>query len=84
MVKALSHLDDIDFDISNTEADVVEYAHEYWIGESTFGVGKKPGEFSTLQKISNLLAKMVTQSKERSFPVYDPTCFRLLAAVGEA
>lgn len=48
MVKALSHLDDIDFDISNTEADVVGYAHEYWIGETTFSVWKKPGEFSTL------------------------------------
>jgi len=41
VVKALSHLDDIDFDISNTEADVVGYAHEYRIGESTSGAGKK-------------------------------------------
>jgi type I restriction enzyme M protein len=74
VVKALSHLDDINFDISNTEADVVGYAHEYWIGESASGAGKKPGEFYTQQKISTLLAKMVTQGKERSLPVYDPTC----------
>ena len=63
MVKVLSHWDD--FDISNTEADVVGYAHEYRIGESASGAGKKPGKFYTPQKMSTLLFKMVTQGKER-------------------
>ena len=74
VVKALSHLDDINFDISNTEADVVGYAHEYWIGESASGARKKPGEFYTPQKVSTLSSKMVTQGKERLLLVYDPTC----------
>jgi hypothetical protein len=54
VVKALSHLDDIDFDISNTEADVVGYAHEYRIGESTSGAGKKNPASSIPRKRYNL------------------------------
>ena len=74
MAKVLSHLDDIDFDISNTEADVLGDAYEYLIGEFASGAGKKAGEFYTPQTVSTLLAKIVTQGKERLRSVYDPTC----------
>ena len=65
VAKVLSHLDDIDFDISNTEADVLGDAYEYLIGEFASGAGKKAGEFYTPQTVSTLLAKIVTQGKER-------------------
>ncbi|EJO33983.1 type I restriction-modification system, M subunit [Acinetobacter radioresistens WC-A-157] len=74
VAKVLSHLDDIDFDISNTEADVLGDAYEYLIGEFASGAGKKAGEFYTPQSVSTLLAKIVTQGKERLRSVYDPTC----------
>ena len=74
VAKVLSHLDDIDFDISNTEADVLGDAYEYLIGEFASGAGKKAGEFYTPQTVSTLLAKIVTQGKERLRAVYDPTC----------
>lgn len=74
VAKVLSHLDDIDFDISNTEADVLGDAYEYLIGEFASGAGKKAGEFYTPQTVSTLLAKIVTQGKDRLRSVYDPTC----------
>ena len=74
VAKVLSHLDDIDFDISNSESDVLGDAYEYLIGEFASGAGKKAGEFYTPQTVSTLLAKIVTQGKERLRSVYDPTC----------
>lgn len=74
VAKVLSHLDNIDFDISNTESDVLGDAYEYLIGEFASGAGKKAGEFYTPQTVSTLLAKIVTQGKERLRSVYDPTC----------
>lgn len=74
VVKVLTHLDAIDFDISNTEADVLGDAYEYLIGEFASGAGKKAGEFYTPQTVSTLLAKIVTQGKDRLRSVYDPTC----------
>lgn len=74
VAKVLSHLDEIDFDISNTESDVLGDAYEYLIGEFASGAGKKAGEFYTPQTVSTLLAKIVTQGKERLRSVYDPTC----------
>ena len=72
--KVLIHLDAIDFDISNTEADVLGDAYEYLIGEFASGAGKKAGEFYTPQTVSTLLARIVTLGKERLRSVYDPTC----------
>lgn len=74
VARVLSHLDDIDFDISNTESDVLGDAYEYLIGEFASGAGKKAGEFYTPQTVSTLLAKIVTQGKDRLRSVYDPTC----------
>jgi type I restriction enzyme M protein len=67
VAKVLSHLDDIDFDISNTESDVLGDAYEYLIGEFASGAGKKAGEFYTPQTVSTLLAKIVTQGKPFTF-----------------
>lgn len=72
--KVIIHLDAIDFDISNTESDVLGDAYEYLIGEFASGAGKKAGEFYTPQMVSTLLARIVTQGKERLRSVYDPTC----------
>ena len=74
IAKVLSHLDAIDFDLTNTESDVLGDAYEYLIGEFASGAGKKAGEFYTPQMVSTLLAKIVTQDKATLGSVYDPTC----------
>lgn len=74
VTKVLSHLDKIDFDLSNTESDVLGDAYEYLIGEFASGAGKKAGEFYTPQAVSTLLAKIVTDGKTQLRSVYDPTC----------
>ncbi|MFK5950102.1 MAG: type I restriction-modification system subunit M [Methylococcales bacterium] len=72
--KVLSHLDAIDFQLENTEIDVLGDAYEYLIGKFASGAGKKAGEFYTPQAVSSLLAKLVTSGKTQLKSVYDPTC----------
>jgi len=72
--KVLSHLDEIDFCLEDTEIDVLGDAYEYLIGQFASGAGKKAGEFYTPQMVSKLLAKLVTRGKTRLRSVYDPTC----------
>jgi type I restriction enzyme M protein len=72
--KVLSHLDKIDFQLENTELDVLGDAYEYLIGKFASGAGKKAGEFYTPQEISIILAKLVTTGKKKLKSVYDPTC----------
>ncbi|OQY18790.1 MAG: type I restriction-modification system subunit M [Desulfobacteraceae bacterium 4572_35.1] len=74
IAKVLEHLDAIDFLHSETEIDVLGDAYEYLIGKFASGAGKKAGEFYTPPMVSKLLAKLVTQGKERLRDVYDPTC----------
>ncbi len=74
IVKVLSHLDEIDFDIANTDSDVLGDAYEYLIGQFASGAGKKAGEFYTPQQVSNVLAQIVTIGKDKLKSVYDPTC----------
>jgi len=74
VAKVLLHLDDINFDLSNTNADVLGDAYEYLIGEFASGAGKKAGEFYTPQPVSTLLAKLVTLNNKKLRNVYDPTC----------
>tara|TARA_B110000093_G_scaffold91776_1_gene99240 strand:+ start:418 stop:1992 length:1575 start_codon:yes stop_codon:yes gene_type:complete len=74
IVKVLSHLDEIDFDIENSENDVLGDAYEYLIGQFASGAGKKAGEFYTPQQVSKILAKLVTVGKDKLKSVYDPTC----------
>lgn len=72
--KVLNHLDDIDFQLENSEIDVLGDAYEYLIGQFASGAGKKAGEFYTPQAVSTLLAKLVTRGKTSLKSVYDPTC----------
>lgn len=74
IVKVLSHLDEIDFDLHNTESDILGDAYEYLIGKFASGAGKKAGEFYTPQQVSTVLARLVTAGKTKLKTVYDPTC----------
>ena len=74
IVKVLSHLEEIDFDLENTESDVLGDAYEYLIGQFASGAGKKAGEFYTPQQVSKVLAQLVTVGKDKLKSVYDPTC----------
>ena len=74
IVKVLAHLDSIDFDLDNTESDVLGDAYEYLIGKFASGAGKKAGEFYTPQQVSSVLAQLVTVGKKKLKNVYDPTC----------
>lgn len=74
VAKVLVHLDKIDFNLSDSNADVLGDAYEYLIGEFASGAGKKAGEFYTPQPVSTLLAKLVTSTNKNLKSVYDPTC----------
>ena len=74
IAKVLAHLDKIDFQLADTEADVLGDAYEYLIGQFASGAGKKAGEFYTPQEVSTILAKIVTTGKTKLKSVYDPTC----------
>ncbi len=74
IVKVLTHLSEIDFDLENSESDLLGDAYEYLIGQFASGAGKKAGEFYTPQQVSKVLAQLVTTGKEKLKNVYDPTC----------
>ncbi|MGP2657052.1 type I restriction-modification system subunit M [Malaciobacter sp. WC5094] len=74
IVKVLIHLDNIDFELKDTESDILGDAYEYLIGQFAAGAGKKAGEFYTPQQVSKILAKIVTTGKAKLKSVYDPTC----------
>jgi type I restriction enzyme M protein len=74
IVKVLSHLNEIDFDLHNAESDMLGDAYEYLIGKFASGAGKKAGEFYTPQQVSIVLARLVTVGKTKLKSVYDPTC----------
>lgn len=72
--KVLYHLDNIDFKLQDTKADVLGDAYEYLIGQFASGAGKKAGEFYTPQEVSMILAKIVTTGKTKIKSGYDPAC----------
>lgn len=74
IAKVLAHLDAIDFQLGDTEADVLGDAYEYLIAQFASGAGKKAGEFYTPQQVSRILAKLVTSGKQQIKNAYDPTC----------
>jgi len=74
IAKVLGHLDKIDFQLSDSESDVLGDAYEYLIGQFASGAGKKAGEFYTPQQVSKILAKLVTLGKTKLKSAYDPTC----------
>jgi len=74
IAKIITHLDAIDFQLKDSESDLLGDAYEYLIGEFASNAGKKAGEFYTPQEVSTILAKIVTTRKKRIKSVYDPTC----------
>ena len=74
IAKVLTHLDKIDFELANSESDVLGDAYEYLIGQFASGAGKKAGEFYTPKEVSTILARIVSTGKGRLKSVYDPTC----------
>jgi type I restriction enzyme M protein len=74
IAKVLFHLDKIDFQLDEIEADVLGDAYEYLISQFASGAGKKAGEFYTPQQVSKILAKIVSAGKTKLKSVYDPTC----------
>jgi len=74
IAKVLAHLDKIDFELQDTDADVLGDAYEYLIARFASGAGKKAGEFYTPQQVSKILAKIVTAGKQKIRSAYDPTC----------
>jgi type I restriction enzyme M protein len=65
IAKVLVHLDAIDFQLEDADADILGDAYEYLIGQFASGAGKKAGEFYTPQEVSTILARIVTTGKER-------------------
>ncbi len=74
IAKVLYHLDQINFELKNHEIDMLGDAYEYLISQFAAGAGKKAGEFYTPQQVSKVLAKIVTNGKQKLKSAYDPTC----------
>lgn len=74
VVEILGFLSKIDFKLEEIDSDVLGDAYEYLIAKFAAGAGKSAGEFYTPQKVSKILAKIVTTGKDRLRSVYDPTC----------
>ena len=74
IIKIISERDKIDFGLDDINADILGDAYEYLIANFASGAGKKAGEFYTPQKVSTILAKLVTHNKHKLKSVYDPTC----------
>lgn len=76
--QVLVHLENIDFQLENSEIDLLGDAYEYLIGQFASGAGKKAGEFYTPQQVSKILAKLVSLGDDGTSrnvkSVYDPTC----------
>ena len=82
IAKVLTTLSGIDFNLSDTPADVLGDAYEYLIGEFAANAGKKAGEFYTPQPVSTIMTRIVATDMSNGKPtvkpeikdVYDPTC----------
>ena len=67
------NLDDLPFVHSDMEIDMLGDAYEFPIGVLR-RQRVKAGEFYTPQQVSKILAKIVTDGKDKLRHVYDPTC----------
>ena len=74
IAKVLLHLNKIDFQLGDSQIDILGDAYEYLISQFASGAGKKAGEFYTPQEVSKVLARIVSNGKDRLKDVYDPTC----------
>jgi type I restriction enzyme M protein len=72
--KVINHLNNISFELSSSDGDLLGDAYEYLISQFASGAGKKAGEFYTPQQVSKILSKLVTSKKQKLKSVYDPTC----------
>ena len=72
--KILWHLEKIDFQLKDSEIDILWDAYEYLIGQFAAKAWRKAWEFYTPQEVSLVLAKLVTNWKTKLKSVYDPTC----------
>lgn len=61
IVKVLLHLDEIDFQLNDTELDVLGDAYEYLIGQFASGAGKKQASFIRLRKFLKFWQKLLLQ-----------------------
>lgn len=73
IAKILIHLGKINFQLGNSQIDILGDAYEYLISQFASGAGKKAGEFYTPQEVSQILARVVSSGKTRLKNVYDPT-----------
>jgi type I restriction enzyme M protein len=74
IVEVMTALGEIDFDIENSNSDILGDAYEYLISKFASGAGKSAGEFYTPAQVSRLLSTIVSDGRERIKSVYDPTC----------
>ena len=74
VTKILYHLNMIDFNLADSESDILGDAYEYLISKFASGAGKSAGEFYTPKEVSMVLSKIVATGKCRIRSVYDPTC----------
>ncbi|MGT2377830.1 N-6 DNA methylase [Staphylococcus aureus] len=63
--KVMVNLDDLPFVHSDMEIDMLGDAYEFLIGRFAATAGKKTGEFYTPQQVSKILAKIVTDGKDK-------------------
>ena len=81
--KVLTHLDNIDFDLSNSESDVLGDAYEYLIGEFASGAGKKQANSIPLKLYLLSLPKLSHKAKSAYVlymirPVVQVLCYYVL------
>jgi len=82
IVRIMTTLEGIDFQLQEADGDILGDAYEYLIAKFAGMAGKKAGEFYTPQQVSTILTRIVAsdhangvpQSKKRIKSVYDPTC----------
>ncbi|WP_108775710.1 type I restriction-modification system subunit M [Lactimicrobium massiliense] len=63
--------------VGDSGEDILGEIYEYLIGQFAANAGKKGGEFYTPHKVSELIARIVTDGKEEDgseFSVFDPAC----------
>ena len=75
LVDVLIGISEINFgNFQDNDIDAFGDAYEFLISNYASNAGKSGGEFFTPQSVSKLLAKLVTDGRERINKVYDPTC----------
>ncbi|ALA97952.1 Type I restriction enzyme, M subunit [Spiroplasma kunkelii CR2-3x] len=74
IAKVMLKINEINFEINESEIDILGDAYEYLISKFASESVKEAGEFYTPQPVSKLLAKLVSQKKAEIKTVYDPTC----------